>query len=71
MGSSGCGKTSFISRCVFDEFDKNYAPTLTEDCYQKSMVVGVQEHIIDILDVNGSPAGQANYERVTNFSKQN
>lgn len=65
IGAEKTGKTVFISRAIFDEYDSRYFPTVTEDSYRKSIVVGFQEHIVDILDVSGAKTSEVHYDRVT------
>jgi len=62
VGSEQVGKTALIIRLLFDEFETQYSPTL-EDSYRHSFVVGLSEHLVDIMDVSGSDVYQTEYER--------
>lgn len=60
------GKTSLVVRILFDEFEDTYGGTI-EDNYYSSLVVGLTEHSVDILDIGGMDVYKNEYDRVPSF----
>lgn len=61
LGNSGCGKTSLITRWVFDTFDSSTKPTIGGNTQLKRMVVKNEEIDLFIWDT----AGQEQFQSLT------
>ena len=53
LGSSKVGKTSIVSRFLYNKFDENYTPTI-EDFHRKVYKIRGEAYRLDILDTSGN-----------------
>ncbi|KYR02250.1 Ras GTPase [Tieghemostelium lacteum] len=53
LGSTGTGKTSLISRYIYNEFADSYDPTI-EDLYRKSEECDGNNYVLEIMDTSGT-----------------
>lgn len=53
LGSSKVGKTSVVSRFLYNKYDENYTPTI-EDFHRKIYRIKGEAYRLDILDTSGN-----------------